>query len=308
MIESNTLSHQLEKAATEFGKGCALRIAEGTAANEPQESLFHYTNENAFKSIFETEQFWYTSIYHMDDTEELNFGFDVCTSLLQIASEDAHKVLKLFFEPLIEDGLRQEVRAAVEFYSISFGTRDDIKQWNSYGDSGGGVAFGLLPEFFHPTLNRNPKPEECIFVGKVAYGDSNSRARHSHVIQSASEIILREFRAGNLRRENAQAFYRRLAAEMYVEVLWNSVTTKDDDWRHQNEVRLLVLNRLAKPQLAIHNPNGRPFVKIPQPGLKSCLTEVIVGPKAHSNAEQGIQRFLTEQDLRHVRVTRSSAT
>ncbi len=245
----------------------------------------------------------------MDDTEELNFGFDVCRSLLQTNLERADKVERLFIEPLIETGFREEIRSVVEFYSISFGTRDDQKQWARYGDKCKGVAFGLSVDFFQPVALENPKPDELIFFGKVAYGEKSAKAKHSPIIQSTLDFIKREHLAGSIPEGRiAQALFRRLLAEMYVEVLWNCVTSKSDDWRHQNETRLLVLNRLKDPHLTVSNDRDRPYVKIPQPTLKRSLREVMVGPAADEGAEDNVRAILTKQNLGGIPVTRSAGT
>jgi hypothetical protein len=314
-IDPRNLGPALEKTVAKFGARSNKRMAQRNAADAPGAPLFHYTNQLAFENIVTTEEFWFFSIYHMDDTEELNFGFDVCRSILQStldrleAREPADRVLQLFVEPLIEPTFRDEIRAIVEFYSVSFGARDDAKQWDRYGNTGQGVAIGLSPEFFIPLPIENPKPEECIYFGKVAYGERNAKTRHSRIIQSVTDLITQQFRAGRISGgEIAQAVFRRLLAETYCEVLWNCVTTKSDDWKNQNEGRLLVLNRTGEPKLLVYTNSGRPYVKIPQPTLRKFLDEVMVGPKAERTAEAKVRVFLDKLGLRSVRVTRSSCS
>jgi hypothetical protein len=53
-----------------------------------------------------------------------------------------------------------------------------------YADRGCGVALALTPEFFRPAPfddPNNPRPEEVIFYGKVAYGDIDARVRQAKV-------------------------------------------------------------------------------------------------------------------------------
>jgi hypothetical protein len=301
------LGATLEKAAAKFRSRSDKRIARRNAADSPRASLFHYTTQNAFESIVTTQEFWLTSIYHMDDTEELNFGFDVCIEALRSFSKHTDNMLRLFLEALITSGLREDIRRIVEFYSMSFGTRDDQKQWECYGDKGKGVAFGLLPKFFVPIEGQ--KPEELTFVGKVIYGERSSKARHTPGIQSAIDFTKHKYRVGDLTtQELEQAFFQRLFLEMFVEILWNCVTTKSDSWQHQNEIRLLALNHTKNPHLPVHKrPNGQLYVKIPQPLLRLCLDEVIVGPKAENALEKKVRLFLTQQGLSDVRVTKSLA-
>jgi hypothetical protein len=313
-IDPRNLGEPLEKAAAKFRTNSDKRMARRNTVDAPKESLFHYTSRTAFENMLSTEEFWLTSIYHMDDTEELSFGFDVCGSVLRSALErgdfSGHtgRVLQLFIEPLIEPSFREEIKTIVEFYSFSFGMRDDPKQWKRYGKKGKGIAIGLSPQFFFPLPIENPKPEERIYVGKVAYGERNAKIRHARVVHSVIDVIKREYHAGAIPNgQVAQALFRRLVAEMYCEVLWNCVTTKGDKWKQQNETRLLVLNRLKDPELPIENTHGRPYVKIPQPTLKRHLDEVMVGPDAEAETEKQVLLFLTKHGLGGTRVTRSSA-
>jgi hypothetical protein len=94
---------------------------------------------------------------------------------------------------------------------------------------------------------------------------------------------------------------------MYVEVLWNSVTSKADQWSHQVETRLLALNYLPKPKLKIQNAKKRPRVELPQPLLKPNIVEVMLGPRMDDQANAKVRAFLDENDLKHVPITVAKA-
>jgi hypothetical protein len=63
-----------------FQAACDLRRASTNERNESKEPLFHYTGEEALFKIIDSGQLWFSSIYHMDDTEELRFGFNEASS------------------------------------------------------------------------------------------------------------------------------------------------------------------------------------------------------------------------------------
>jgi hypothetical protein len=300
------LSAPIAKAVGEFHDASMHRMAKANAADEPTEPLFHYTSERALFSIIESEQFWFTSIYHMDDTEELTFGFKVARGLLQKAVENGDTLTRMFCEELANEEELDKIKKLFEFYSVSFGVKDDAKQWKKYADEGRGIALGLAPAFFKPLMTENPKPEEQIFLGKVVYGDAQARARHSRVIDEAIDTIGRTQKAGSIKDgKEARIFFQHMAAEMTVETLWNSVTTKDSSWNHQNETRLLALNNLNNPRLKIHNADKKPRLELPQPLLKQNITEVMVGPNADAGAEVRVRAFLERVGLAHVPVTRA---
>jgi Protein of unknown function (DUF2971) len=309
-ISQIKLSPQIAKAVATFHDASMMRMAEANAADEPKEPLFHYTSEKALFSIIKSEKFWFTSVYYMDDTEELTFGFNVSRSLLQAHVATGDQLTRLFCQELADEEDLKKIRTLFEFYSISFGMTDDAQQWARYGDKGSGVALGLSPVFFHPAPfedPENPKPEEHIFFGKVAYGDQAARARHSIVIDGAIDIIKQAQAMGAIRNgQDAQMLFRHVAAEMTVEILWNCVTTKGQNWNHQNETRLLALNNLKNPHLPIYNADKRPRLELPQPLLKKSIVEVMVGPNADAAAEERTRQFLKAHNLSHVPVTRSA--
>jgi hypothetical protein len=127
------------KAATATDKlqdTCDRRMAEANAANAPKEPLFHYTKEKALFSILDTGHFWFTSIYHMDDPKELNFGFEVACKSFDQASKRRKGLARRFFQTLAQGADREKIRELIAFYSVSFGLRDVEKQWIKYADEG----------------------------------------------------------------------------------------------------------------------------------------------------------------------------
>jgi hypothetical protein len=250
--------------------------------------------------------FRFTSIYHMDDTEELTFGFEVAQAFLQEAVNNGDQLTKMFCEPLANGEDIAKVKKLFEFYSVSFGERDDPKQWEKYAGNGTGVSFGLSSEFFKPLATKTPTPEETVFLGKVVYGDANARVRHAAPINDAISTIQEAQKSGAIKDgKDAKSLFDHMAAEMTVETLWNSVTTKDSSWTHQNETRLLALNNLKTPHLKIHSADERPRVELPQPLLKQCLSEVMIGAKADVGMDARVRAFLDSQGLAHVPVTRA---
>jgi hypothetical protein len=138
------LSDKIHAALASFQDACDRRMAGTNAANDPKEPLFHYTTESAFFSILDSEQFWFTSIYNMDDPEELNFGFNVARELFKEATERSKGLARGFCRELGEEGELEKIKELMAVYSVSFGLRDDGQQWMDYADQGRGVAFGLI--------------------------------------------------------------------------------------------------------------------------------------------------------------------
>lgn len=296
-----------QKLVRKFDAASVHRMARANAKDGPTQPLFHYTTEEAFRSIIQSETFWFTSIYCMDDKTELSFGFAIAHDLLNAAMRRESDVIKTFLKPLVDKFGIQKIKSRFEFYSVSFGQSDDEQQWIDYAARGSGVAMGLAPQFFALLRIKDPKPEEITFLGKVSYGEEQARARHASIIDSAIWTVKGAYRRGLLwKADDEREFLDQMAAQMYVEILWNSVTSKADKWSHQSETRLLALNDLRNPKLMIRNADKRPRLELPQPLLKKNLVEVMLGPRAEDAMNDRMRSFLDEHQLTRVSVTKSA--
>lgn len=302
--------HEKAAAAVDALQGaCDRRMADDSATDQPTEPLFHYTNESALYAILDSGQFWFTSIYHMDDPEELDFGFNVARNLFEETADCSKGLTRKFCLGLAEESDRKRIRELMAFYSISFGQRDDVEQWTRYADGGRGVALGLAATFFEAGPVEDPdnaKPEDMIRYGKVTYGPEDGRLRHQKLIAGALAVMEQVQRRKWLRSgEEAATFCRYLAASMYTELLWNCVTTKDSEWSRQHEMRLLVMNSLKRPRIPIVNAGVRPRVEIVQSRLKQCIIEVMVGPQAEAGALQRVHNGLAARGIPGAPVTQA---
>lgn len=186
------LNPKVEAALDAFQHACDLRMATANAANEPTEPLFHYTSEKAVISIVNSQQFWFSSIFHMDDKVELTFGYEILRTLLNERRPIMTGLARTFCEGFLAGDDLKRINELIAFYSVSFGLRDQTEQWADYGDAGAGAALGFTPNFFSPKPFKdpsNPAPEEKIFYGKVDYGEATARVRHSKVIEAAFSLI-----------------------------------------------------------------------------------------------------------------------
>jgi DUF2971 family protein len=303
------MHRRAEKLAERFNQASTQRMAKGNERGAPTEPLFHYTSVAALSAIIASETFWFTSVYYMDDDQELLFGFGISHALLAAALEREDANVKVFLKPLVEDVGFTRIRNRFEFYSASFGQKDDARQWSDYADGGKGVAIGLAPKFFGFVKKEDYEPWEKTFLGKVEYGEPAAKVRHAAIVDSAVQTIKQAHKQGLLlKAENEEAFLHLMAAYMFVEILWNSVTTKSDKWSHQIETRLLAVNDLKNPHIEIKNAPARPRVEIPQPLLKASITEIMMGPKADDDARAKVRKILDDNGLPNVQVTSAVGT
>src|SRR5436190_6205372 len=205
------MNPKAQKLVSRFNASSVKRMARANAKDAPTQPLFHYTTEQALYSIIKSEIFWFTSIYYMDDDAELKFGFNVAHELLKAAMQREDVLTKAFLKPLVDDYKFDKIRGRVEFYSASFGQKDDVQQWADYAAGGSGVAIGLAPNFF-ALLSKEPTPEETTFLGAVSYGEANAGLRHASVIDSAIWTVKEAYRTGALLKvEDEEEFLHHMA-------------------------------------------------------------------------------------------------
>src|SRR5258708_3700443 len=101
--EVRTMHRRAEKLAERFNQASMQRMAKGNERGAPTEPLFHYASAAALSAIIASETFWFTSVYYMDDDQELLFGFGICHALLAAALEREDANVKVFLKPLVED-------------------------------------------------------------------------------------------------------------------------------------------------------------------------------------------------------------
>jgi hypothetical protein len=176
---------QAKKLIKKFRTSSTGRMTRENIKHAPAQPLFHYTNETALYSIINLEEFWFTSVYHMDDDKELSFGYGIAHSLLAEAMTRENIFVQQFLKPLVDDFKFDKIKARFEFYSASFGQKDDAQQWTDYASGGSGVAIGLSPAFFTVFDVKDQKPEETIFLAKVIYGEASAKVRYAGLIDSA---------------------------------------------------------------------------------------------------------------------------
>lgn len=274
------------------------------ARDKPTTPVFHYTNWDGFCGIIQSKSFWLHSIFHMNDTEELSYGWDIARCLLLERNFEGYlancELMKEFCAGQLAPDRLCRIKERLDFYSISFGVRDDDRQWWTYGDERRGVAIGLEPRLFANVSTCDPLPEDKTYVAKVLYGRHECTQRHREAIAIALDILEE---AGQRKFVTTGAsgigFKREIATLMNVALAWNSVTTKSADWKHEHELRMLATNDLTAPQFPIlyHN-NRRPYVVIPFPrGANGIISEIMVGADAVKGAEDEVRTLLRASGL-----------
>ena len=180
-------------------------------------SVYHYTDLNAFINIFSNREFWISNINYMNDSEEFSNGLQICIKVLEeYISKDTFELKKQFASILGIIRLRKipELMGidTNNLFSISFCHHGDLlTQWNCYGINGVAIGFrnnntdidtgiALVPKnLYQEELKKYtspdqmiPKNERLFYLKNVIYDDTEKekvfRALFDHIAKEEEKI------------------------------------------------------------------------------------------------------------------------
>jgi hypothetical protein len=306
----------LQAGVDEFAKWWQAKQSAAGMAEKILEPLYHYTDAGGLKGIVENQEIWFTSVLHLNDPSEINYGIDAAKQELRelVNQSGGNEFLKEFCNH-IEFLITHNRHAVFGFFVASFSrSADELGQWRAYGDDGRGFAVGLNPRLFQTTDTPDTtKPEKNVFVASVSYGERNARMKQREALQRAIAIMQKIVSTKNgrmLMAKNETEFNSKMCMEIAVPMLWNSVTTKHDAYAAEREVRLIILGDLARftsIETRVRNGDLVPFVRSCMSTHKEGdIVRVMIGPAAEPIAEDAVDNLLKTKGIDPVgRVCRS---
>ncbi|MFB9262843.1 DUF2971 domain-containing protein [Bradyrhizobium erythrophlei] len=279
------------------------------------EPLFHYTDLRGFEGILKSGQIWFTDYRHLNDETELMHGIGLAKAMLARRAKKGgfHAFLFLWIDDLLT---KRNFGRALAFFIASFSkNRDDLHQWRAYADDGRGVAIGFSSKLFQPNEKKHGDPRRNTFAGPVRYVDAQTRARHAKGFNKASSILdaaLRYARRHLRYKEIGMEFLNQLARSVIASpLIWNALTCKHHGYKHEAEVRLVILGQVSKfrGKLSKRQRNGKkvPYIPYDVPLQDSgTIAEIAIGPAAPNGTEAKIRRILKSARVSYpVRIRRS---
>jgi Protein of unknown function (DUF2971) len=99
--------------------------------------LFHYTSAEGLKGIIESGKIWATSSYHVNDSSEYRYGFQLAESVLNL--ETNHRTLA----EMVRRSLNNHY-GLLNFYLTCFcDSANDLSMWRFYGLQGYSLGFNF---------------------------------------------------------------------------------------------------------------------------------------------------------------------
>jgi len=302
------LPHTLEVAVRdyyEWADGYFRNVEKRRKAEEP---LYHYTDLRGFAGILKSQQIWFTDYRHLNDKTELAHGIDIAKAMLakRIANGGVQSLLFAWIDDLLT---KRNFGQAFVFFIASFSrSRDDLPQWIAYADDGRGVAIRFSSKLFEAGEEIDKDPRRNTFVGPVRYSDGQTRTRHAKGFDKAAWILntaLRYARRHLRDKAIGMEFLNQLARAVIASpLIWNALTYKHNGYKHEEEVRLVILGAKSKfrGKILKRLRNGKPVpyiaydLALQEHGM---IAEIVIGPAAPKSTEAAIKRQLVSVGIKY---------
>ncbi len=305
-LNGDGLHPTLQAGVTEFTSWVSQKLKMGDEVNKITIPLYHYTDAAGLIGIIKNKEFWFTSIFHLNDPSEHRYGIELAVKELGCISKTSDDgIIKHLCERVHNQFLIRDMSKVFGFFVASFSREpDDLGQWRAYGDNGHGFALGLAPHLFQTEDEPKAKPNEKVFVAPVIYCEAEARKRQREAIEAAATVALKTLRLPvcqtlvSTDNEQGNTFIGDICDQLVVLILSNSLTTKHKAYKNESEVRLIIIGGLEYSDLPIETRSRRsqlvPFIRSPMPLLysKGAIRNIRIGPAADFMAEGGISNLL----------------
>lgn len=101
-----------------------------------ERTLWHYTDSGGAIGILSSDSLWATSLQHLNDTSELEYGLKLVVDTLGERARQVSSDARAFFDLIRHEVSSEQFRSRF-FAACASTVDDDLSQWRAYGGSGG---------------------------------------------------------------------------------------------------------------------------------------------------------------------------
>ncbi|UQR62376.1 DUF2971 domain-containing protein [Bradyrhizobium sp. C-145] len=272
-------------------------LVEQNAAT-PTVPLYHYTGEEALAGILRHEKLWCFSHLHQSDPKEFEYSLAGALDVIRQVGKSEDFWTKHFCGCLEDMLVTNGLASPFDFYLFSLSRhRDDPGQWRQYGRNGQGFAIGVTPLLLQPDTDvLSAQANENLHIGRVIYGDRETKARHRLVIRKAAAITSQVVRRNRqwIDLVRPVSYLAAMAREVLAsQLIWNCLTAKEMKFANEREVRGIVMG--VRNRFDAHRKmlGTRAYIEVPLLlRTPSAIAEILVGPNAPAGAEDKVRALL----------------
>ncbi|OHB54275.1 MAG: hypothetical protein A2173_02445 [Planctomycetes bacterium RBG_13_44_8b] len=255
--------------------------------------VYHYTNDEGFKGIIESQELWATSIYHLNDWKEFDYGRDALVNSVKDllenneAADAGAKLLSYLYD------------THPSLFVCSFSAAedgDDLAQWRAYSHNGGyAIGFPIDKLISHANILKFD-----WFL--CEYGTKST----DQFVQKLANIIEQIFKmAGGVKQFNSQFPFNDPTNDPLLAILLKFVAKyKHDAFKAEKEHRFVrLLTSIEHPRFRMSGSSLIPYVafslknkdlwKQAQIVMSPCL------PNAAKLRFESVKEFLKSELSKH---------
>lgn len=245
---------------------------------------YHYTNAEGLLGILQWNRLWASSVTHLNDTTELEYGRRLFAEVAEGESENVRAT--------VSDILEVAQKIALDNFTFAACLCQDadlLSQWRAYGKAGFALGFDLgweLSDIFFDSLVRTVS---------VIYEEEDQRSQIQELLDRAVKKA-----AGYIHPDFAILICQR----------------KHPAFKEEREVRLITAKEVGNKASKWRVTKGliTPYIELdlprsegPESGLLP-IVEIVIGPTRHPDTvERSVRALLRQAGHRFVRVRRSEA-
>ena len=266
--------------------------------------LYHYTSMDALCSILSGFQknrstgnltFWASSIFAMNDPQELLHGKEVLDTLLP-AIEDLFMLStnnRLIIEELDSERIINDFSNTPFVLSFSK-NEDDLSMWTMYGDDGNGVSL-IFNEEVTPSLDNRGGKAKCI---EVNYHKGIDNFSNLSEIFNKGIVEWRKYDKDNMIKECKE----RILGQLYTQLC---PYIKSEGYKKEREFRFsFCCNSIEQVKFRTNNKIIIPYIEVPIP--VKYLQAIQLGPCCNYElANKSLKFLLNRCGLDRVDITKS---
>jgi hypothetical protein len=200
-------------------------------AEQPGETLYHYTSLKGTIGIIESRSLWATDIRFFNDAAELKYTADRLQTTIAQRLEDGDSNARLLTQ--FQGWLSRRITDGHMLYVACFTANGNLlSQWRGYCPIGKGVSLG-----FHPEKIRSCAAEQYFLIGKCVYDVKTQHRLVASIIDTIERVAEEKGEnADPSKRHPSQSFYD-VFEEVEADLLRVAALLKHPSFHEEQEWR-----------------------------------------------------------------------
>jgi hypothetical protein len=269
-------------------------IAREIYAEQPTNTLFHYTSIRGLLGIVPSGQLCASDIHYFSDAGEMKRTVALFRNAVAHAPGGdafATTIRKLFLD-WINNRLNE---LGHSIFAASFTANGNLlSQWRSYCDPGKGISIGFDPEKL-----KQSAADQSWNIGKCIYDEHQQNELAKSILDTIEKLARTEFAPpGRLQPNSAQHFFMTFEDDLLriAALLKYPAFSEEQEWRIVSPVTA----DYAKAPIEYREGHSMlmPYMRFRLPSAKDRdvdLEHVWVGPTPHvTNSMMAVNNFLTK--------------